>query len=53
YGIGILQAIQNESRSLKKSLKDAVTENEFEKRLLADVIPLGDIGARENVSRIH
>ncbi|XP_022882520.1 uncharacterized protein LOC111399421 isoform X2 [Olea europaea var. sylvestris] len=44
YGIGILQAIQNESKSLKKSLKDVVTENEFEKRLLADVIASSDIG---------
>ncbi|KAK8659022.1 hypothetical protein V6N13_029237 [Hibiscus sabdariffa] len=56
YGIGILQAIQNESKSLKKSLKDVVTENEFEKKLLADVIPpsdigvtFDDIGALENV----
>ncbi|RWR74546.1 Forkhead-associated FHA domain-containing protein [Cinnamomum micranthum f. kanehirae] len=56
YGIGILQAIQSESKSLKKSLKDIVTENEFEKRLLADVIPpndigvtFDDIGALENV----
>ncbi|KAI4319037.1 hypothetical protein MLD38_032685 [Melastoma candidum] len=56
YGIGILQAIQNESKSMKKSLKDVVTENEFEKRLLADVIPpsdigvtFDDIGALENV----
>ncbi|KAK4843365.1 hypothetical protein QYF36_007268 [Acer negundo] len=56
YGIGILQAIQNESKNLKKSLKDVVTENEFEKRLLADVIPpsdigvtFDDIGALENV----
>ncbi|XP_021680992.2 uncharacterized protein LOC110665265 isoform X4 [Hevea brasiliensis] len=56
YGIGILQAIQNESKSLKKSLKDVITENEFEKRLLADVIPpsdigvtFDDIGALENV----
>ncbi|KAA8542134.1 hypothetical protein F0562_023286 [Nyssa sinensis] len=59
YGIGILQAIQNESKSLKKSLKDIVTENEFEKRLLADVIPPSDIGvtfdnigALENVKDI-
>ncbi|KAL6973061.1 hypothetical protein U1Q18_027235 [Sarracenia purpurea var. burkii] len=44
YGIGILQAIQSESKSLKKSLKDVVTENEFEKKLLADVIPPSDIG---------
>ncbi|KAL0342326.1 UNVERIFIED_CONTAM: Spastin, partial [Sesamum calycinum] len=43
-------------RILKKSLKDVVTENEFEKRLLADVIPpsdigltFDDIGALENV----
>ncbi|GAB2269699.1 hypothetical protein Dimus_004621 [Dionaea muscipula] len=56
YGIEILQAIQNESKSLKKTLKDVVTENEFEKRLLADVIPpsdigvtFDDIGALENV----
>ncbi|KAK4436871.1 Spastin [Sesamum alatum] len=56
YGIGILHAIQNESKNLKKSLKDIVTENEFEKRLLADVIPpsdigltFDDIGALENV----
>ncbi|XP_059625690.1 uncharacterized protein LOC132268846 [Cornus florida] len=44
YGLNILQGIQNETKSLKKSLKDVVTENEFEKRLLADVIPPGDIG---------
>ncbi|XP_065873285.1 uncharacterized protein [Euphorbia lathyris] len=56
YGIVILHAIQNESKSLKKSLKDVATENEFEKRLLADVIPpsdigvtFDDIGALENV----
>ncbi|KAK4800433.1 hypothetical protein SAY86_020920 [Trapa natans] len=56
YGLGILQSIQNESKSSKKSLKDVVTENEFEKRLLADVIPpsdigvtFDDIGALENV----
>ncbi|XP_014508990.1 uncharacterized protein LOC106768376 isoform X4 [Vigna radiata var. radiata] len=56
YGIGILQSVQNESKSLKKSLKDVVTENEFEKRLLADVIPpsdidvtFDDIGALEKV----
>ncbi|KAH1126352.1 hypothetical protein AAZX31_06G163200 [Glycine max] len=56
YGVGILHATQNESKILKKSLKDVVTENEFEKRLLADVIPpndigvtFDDIGALENV----
>ncbi|XP_031485142.1 uncharacterized protein LOC116254140 isoform X1 [Nymphaea colorata] len=56
YGITILQGFQNESKSSKKSLKDVVTENEFEKRLLADVIPpsdigvtFDDIGALENV----
>lgn len=56
YGLSILQGIQNESKSLKKSLKDVVTENEFEKKLLADVIPpsdigvtFDDIGALENV----
>ncbi|KAF7804843.1 ATPase family AAA domain-containing protein 1 [Senna tora] len=33
YGLNILQGIQ-----------DVVTENEFEKKLLADVIPPSDIG---------
>ncbi|KAL8232797.1 hypothetical protein R6Q57_002575 [Mikania cordata] len=56
YGINILQGTQNETKSSKKTLKDVVTENEFEKRLLAEVIPpseLGvtfeDIGALESV----
>ncbi|XP_022758008.1 uncharacterized protein LOC111305081 isoform X2 [Durio zibethinus] len=56
FGLNILQGIQSESKSLKKSLKDVVTENEFEKKLLADVIPpsdigvsFDDIGALENV----
>ncbi|XP_042516828.1 uncharacterized protein LOC122091073 isoform X2 [Macadamia integrifolia] len=44
YGLNILHGILNESKSLKKSLKDVVTENEFEKKLLADVIPADDIG---------
>lgn len=56
YGLNLLQGIQSESKSLKKSLKDVVTENEFEKKLLSDVIPpsdigvtFDDIGALENV----
>ncbi|KAK7392329.1 hypothetical protein VNO78_20763 [Psophocarpus tetragonolobus] len=56
YGLNILQGIQNENKNLKKSLKDVVTENEFEKKLLGDVIPptdigvtFDDIGALENV----
>ncbi|KAK7277726.1 hypothetical protein RJT34_22741 [Clitoria ternatea] len=56
YGLDILQGIQNETKNLKKSLKDVVTENEFEKKLLGDVIPptdigvtFDDIGALENV----
>ncbi|XP_060170914.1 uncharacterized protein LOC132601868 isoform X2 [Lycium barbarum] len=44
YGLELLQAMQNDTKSLKKSLKDATTENEFEKSLLADIIPPGDIG---------
>ncbi|KAL3827835.1 hypothetical protein ACJIZ3_016637 [Penstemon smallii] len=44
YGLDILEGIQNENKSLKKSLKDVATENEFEKKLLAEVIPPGDIG---------
>ncbi|GMQ00057.1 hypothetical protein CsSME_00047293 [Camellia sinensis var. sinensis] len=59
YGLNILQGIENETQNLKKPLKifqDVVTENEFEKKLLADVIPpsdigvtFDDIGALENV----
>ncbi|KAK4370787.1 hypothetical protein RND71_010262 [Anisodus tanguticus] len=56
YGLELLQAMQNDTKSLKKSLKDVATENEFEKKLLADVIPpsdigvtFDDIGALENV----
>ncbi|XP_073106503.1 uncharacterized protein [Elaeis guineensis] len=56
HGLSMLQSIQNDTKSTKKSLKDVVTENEFEKRLLADVIPpndigvtFDDIGALENV----
>ncbi|PIA44436.1 hypothetical protein AQUCO_01700199v1 [Aquilegia coerulea] len=56
YGLSMLQSTQNETKTVKKSLKDVVTENEFEKKLLADVIPpndigvtFDDIGALENV----
>ncbi|XP_059295033.1 uncharacterized protein LOC132048122 isoform X1 [Lycium ferocissimum] len=48
YGLNMLQGIQSETKSLKKSLKDVVTENEFEKRLLGDVIPPTDIGVTFN-----
>ncbi|XAR58451.1 Adenosinetriphosphatase [Bertholletia excelsa] len=47
YGFDILWGIENENKNLKKSLKnfqDVATENEFEKRLLAYVIPPSDIG---------
>ncbi|WOK94703.1 hypothetical protein Cni_G03408 [Canna indica] len=56
HGLSMLQSFQNDNKSSKKSLKDVATENEFEKRLLADVIPpndigvtFDDIGALENV----
>ncbi|URE38827.1 AAA-type ATPase family protein [Musa troglodytarum] len=56
HGLSMLQSVQNDNKSIKKSLKDVVTENEFEKRLLTDVIPpndigvtFDDIGALENV----
>ncbi|XP_074358423.1 uncharacterized protein LOC141697779 [Apium graveolens] len=56
YGLNILQGLQNEPKNLKNSLQDVVTENEFEKRLLGEVIPpsdigvtFDDIGALENV----
>ncbi|PHU15988.1 hypothetical protein BC332_17193 [Capsicum chinense] len=44
YGLELLQAKQNDTKSLKKSLKDVETDNEFEKALLTDVIPPNDIG---------
>ncbi|KAL6896583.1 hypothetical protein ACP4OV_007155 [Aristida adscensionis] len=58
YAADLLESIQSgpKKKSTKKSLKDVVTENEFEKRLLTDVIPpdeigvsFEDIGALENV----
>jgi len=58
YGLDMLESIQSGSKSSskRKSLKDISTENEFEKRLLADVIPpheigvtFEDIGALESV----
>ncbi|GAA0151059.1 hypothetical protein LIER_09860 [Lithospermum erythrorhizon] len=56
YGLSMLQSIQNEPKSAKKSLKDVVTENAFETSLLNEVIAsseigvtFGDIGALENV----
>jgi SpoVK/Ycf46/Vps4 family AAA+-type ATPase len=56
HGLNMLQSMQSDNNGSKKSLKDVVTENEFEKRLLGDVIPpndigvtFDDIGALENV----
>ncbi|CAM0873142.1 unnamed protein product [Alopecurus aequalis] len=46
HGVDMLESIQSgpKSSSKRKSLKDISTENEFEKRLLADVIPPDEIG---------
>ncbi|XP_073526399.1 uncharacterized protein [Phyllobates terribilis] len=56
HGLDMLEGLQSVTKSLKKSLKDVVTENEFEKKLLGDVIPpteigvsFDDIGALENI----
>ncbi|KAG8079372.1 hypothetical protein GUJ93_ZPchr0007g3759 [Zizania palustris] len=58
HGVDLLDSMQSDpkKKSTKKSLKDVATENEFEKRLLGDVIPpdeigitFEDIGALENV----
>ncbi|KAJ1297172.1 hypothetical protein BS78_01G357300 [Paspalum vaginatum] len=58
HGVEMLESIQSglKSSTKRKSLKDISTENEFEKRLLADVIPpheigvsFEDIGALESV----
>ncbi|XP_076889037.1 uncharacterized protein LOC143539671 [Bidens hawaiensis] len=48
YGLDMLHDIQNESKSSTNSLKDVVTENEFEKRILAEVIPPSEIGLSFN-----
>ncbi|CAN4093084.1 unnamed protein product [Withania somnifera] len=48
YGLNMLHGTQSETKSSKKSLKDVVTENEFEKRLLVDVIPPNDVGVTFN-----
>ncbi|KAF8656605.1 hypothetical protein HU200_060670 [Digitaria exilis] len=58
HGVDLFECLQSDpkKKSTKKSLKDVHTENEFEKRLLTDVIPpeeigvtFEDIGALENV----
>ncbi|CAN6212686.1 unnamed protein product [Urochloa humidicola] len=58
HGVDLFEKLQSDpkKKSTKKSLKDVVTENDFEKRLLTDVIPpdeigvtFEDIGALENV----
>ncbi|XP_024312644.1 uncharacterized protein LOC100835916 isoform X2 [Brachypodium distachyon] len=58
HGVDLSESMQNDhkKKSTKKSLKDIATENEFEKKLLGDVIPpeeigvtFDDIGALENV----
>uniref|UniRef100_A0ACD5YT70 Uncharacterized protein n=1 Tax=Avena sativa TaxID=4498 RepID=A0ACD5YT70_AVESA len=58
HGVDLSESMQNDhkKKSTKKSLKDVATENDFEKRLLSDVIPpdeigvtFDDIGALENV----
>ncbi|KAG8099135.1 hypothetical protein GUJ93_ZPchr0013g36671 [Zizania palustris] len=58
HGVDLLDSMQSDpkKKSTKTSLKDIATENEFEKRLLGDVIPpdeigvtFEDIGALENV----
>ncbi|KAI3919160.1 hypothetical protein MKW92_031699 [Papaver armeniacum] len=47
YGLSLLKD-QKEPIKLKESLKDLVTDNKFEKALLADVVAPADIGIRFN-----
>lgn len=56
--VEMLRTSQAEAQPTKNVLKDVVTENEFEKRLLSEVIPadevgvgFDDIGALENVKQ--
>eukprot|EP00898_Chlorokybus_atmophyticus_P008938 jgi/Chlat1/9045/Chrsp94S08357 len=44
HGVDLLRCTQNEAMSVKTSLKDVNTDNEFEKRLLSEVIPPNEIG---------
>ncbi|KAL6622385.1 hypothetical protein ACP70R_032264 [Stipagrostis hirtigluma subsp. patula] len=44
HGFSVVQNTCTGSKSSKKALKDVVTENEFEKNLLMDVVPPNDIG---------
>uniref|UniRef100_A0A0E0GM96 AAA+ ATPase domain-containing protein n=1 Tax=Oryza nivara TaxID=4536 RepID=A0A0E0GM96_ORYNI len=46
HGVDMLESVESNPKSsnIRKSLKDIATENEFEKRLLADVIPPDEIG---------
>ncbi|KAF5958805.1 hypothetical protein HYC85_006030 [Camellia sinensis] len=46
YGLDALRETQTDLNSSEKSLEDVVKENEFEKRLLADVIPPNEIGVK-------
>ncbi|KAL6534470.1 hypothetical protein OROHE_013395 [Orobanche hederae] len=48
YGVQILQGDQDENKSLKESPVDVDTDNKYEKELLAEVIPPGDIGVSFN-----
>ncbi|KAJ1265716.1 hypothetical protein BS78_08G097300 [Paspalum vaginatum] len=56
HGFSMLQNTHSKNKKLKNALKDVVTENEFEEKLLSNVISpnetgvtFGDIGALDNV----
>lgn len=44
HSLAELQSVQRNSSARKKSLKDVVTDNEFEKMLLPEVIPPDELG---------
>lgn len=44
HSLAELQSVQRTASSRKKSLKDVVTDNEFEKMLLPEVIPPDELG---------
>ncbi|GAQ79721.1 AAA-type ATPase [Klebsormidium nitens] len=43
-GVELLRSLREDGSPLKKSLKDIVLEDDFEKRLLSEVIPAEEIG---------
>lgn len=54
HGLSILESTQSANKDFNSLLKGVITENEFEKQLLADVIPPADIDTTfENIGALE